>query len=449
MKILITAFGSHGDVLPFIAIGRELQQRGHYVKLYSTGYFERYAAEAGLPFQAIASADTYDRLIRHPDIENTFKGFRLFGRALTEILPVSYRALEADLEPGNTILVGSLLAFSVRSIQEKYGTPATIVHLHSTTFRSRYKQARATPLPAPNKAPTWVKRLVYYALDTFFFDPCLGNTVNQHRKEVGLPPVKRLFDQWIHGADALVGLFPSWFTPPQEDWPANLCMTGFPLYDHQQGQVLPSAVQAFLDAGPPPIAFTAGTATANVKDFFATSIQACKRIGRRAILLTTFSDQLPSPLPDHVAHFDYVPFGLLLPRLAAFVHHGGIGSTSQAMYAGVPQLIRPFAYDQFDNASNVMRLGVGDELLPFRYRPRLLAKKLDQLLRDESVKTNCRIMARRLANNEAIDQTADIILDTAKHMSPVPATSGRHVGNGKQAPLISSGNERLRASCHH
>lgn len=85
----------------------------------------------------------------------------------------------------------------------------------------------------------------------------------------------------------------------------------------------------------------------------------------------------------------YVPFGSLLPRLAAFVHHGSIGTTSQALRAGVQQLIRPMPFDQFDqfdNSDRAQRLGVALELLPKHYRTEPAIATIDRLMRDRSLR---------------------------------------------------------------
>ena len=82
--------------------------------------------------------------------------------------------------------------------------------------------------------------------------------------------------------------------------------------------------------------------------------------------MTQFDEQLPAPLPDHVVHVSYAPFSRVLPRCAAFIHHGGIGTTAQALRAGVRQVVVRLAHDQFDNAMRVRRLGSGVELAPGR-----------------------------------------------------------------------------------
>src|SRR4029077_17247403 len=117
-------------------------------------------------------------------------------------------------------------------------------------------------------------------------------------------------------------------------------------------------------AAPPPIAFTFGTGMMHGARLFRASIEACERLGARGILLTGFSDQLPAPLPRLVHHCPYASFQKLFPRCAAVVHHGGVGTTAQALAAGVPQLVLPLAWDQPDNAARVKGLGVGDRLSP-------------------------------------------------------------------------------------
>ena len=85
-------------------------------------------------------------------------------------------------------------------------------------------------------------------------------------------------------------------------------------------------------------------------------------LGRRGILLTKYDHQLPAKLPDTVRHFGFVPLSKLLPRTAALVHHGGIGSCAQGLAAGVPHVVRPMSYDQFDNSRRLVRLGVAKEI---------------------------------------------------------------------------------------
>ena len=78
--------------------------------------------------------------------------------------------------------------------------------------------------------------------------------------------------------------------------------------------------------GGPPIVFTSGSWMSVGRRFFEASAEACRRLGRRGVLLTPNREEVPEGLPEGVAHFEFVPFSYLLPRAAAIVHTGGIGT---------------------------------------------------------------------------------------------------------------------------
>lgn len=305
-------------------------------------------------------------------------------------------AMTADIVPGETVIVGSTLAFAARAVAELHGIPMAAVHLQPGIFRSKSK----LPLLA---------RWSWYVLDTLLLAPTVGAALNRRRTALGLPRVDRPFHRWIHEADALVGLFPEWFAGDRSGWPSHVRLTGFPLYDGDSG-ALPAEVEAFLSEGEAPIAFTAGTATAASHEFFAVSAEACRQSGKRGILLTHVSQQIPATMPPGVVHFAYAPFSALLPRVSAFVHHGGIGTTSQALRAGVPQLIRPMAHDQFDNANRAVRLGVAEKILPRQYQVKNVVSALGRVTGDGPMRERCAKIAERF-DDESVPRACRHILD--------------------------------------
>jgi UDP:flavonoid glycosyltransferase YjiC (YdhE family) len=137
----------------------------------------------------------------------------------------------------------------------------------------------------------------------------------------------------------------------------------------------------FLDEGAPPIVFTLGTSAVWVaRDFYRESIAAAKLLGRRAVLLIGDDRNRPKEtLPSAMIAVNYAPFELLLARACAMVHHGGVGTTSQGLRAGIPTLIVPFAFDQPDNAAHAARLGGSRTLPRTKYRAARVAKELDML----------------------------------------------------------------------
>jgi rhamnosyltransferase subunit B len=237
------------------------------------------------------------------------------------------------------------------------------------------------------------KRVFFNQVFLRMVDPHLVPGLNAFRGELGLPPVRDVFRTWMSSPERALGLFPAWFGPPQPDWPPRLTLLGFPLYDERDVTPLAPDLDAFLAAGSPPIAFTPGSANQHGRSFFEAAIDACVRLGCRGLLLTRHPEQVPTDLPDGIRHVAYAPFSRLLPRVAALAHHGGIGTSSQGMAAGVPQLVMPLGHDQFDNAARMGRLGVARTLVPRRFRGPAVASALRALLDSPVVAANCRTVA--------------------------------------------------------
>jgi rhamnosyltransferase subunit B len=396
-NILLMPVGSHGDVHPFVGLGKALQMRGHDVTLLTSTYFEGLAERARLPFVGIGTVEDFQAAMDHPDLWHPTRGFR----AVAEFGPLrwmrhGYQLVAERYVPGKTVVVSSMLGFGARIAQEKLGVPLATVHLQPTALYSKYAPPDLGPTADRPWFPRWAKRLMFWIGYRFIIDPVVAEKTNAFRAELGLPPVRHFLDRWIHSPQCVIGLFPSWFSPPQPDWPPNVTLTSFPLFDERGLAELPQDVERFLAEGEPPVVFTPGSAMKQGQAFFAAAIEACQKLGRRGVLLTRFPEQVPSPLPPGVRHFEYVPFSQVFPLAAAVVHHGGVGTTAQALAAGVPQLIMPLSHDQPDNAARVRRLGVGSSLSPQAFRGPAVAEALAGLTGSPEVAARCREIADRL-----------------------------------------------------
>ena len=140
-------------------------------------------------------------------------------------------------------------------------------------------------------------------------------------------------------------------------------------------------------------------------------------LGRRGILLTQYPEQLPRELPQDIQHFAYLPFSTILPRAAALVHHGGIGTIAQAIAAGIPQVIRPMTHDQPDNAARVERLGIGVSLSPKKFNATSLAEKLNTVITSQQVLDRCKSYAQKINPDQSLNDTCTIIEDFARNQS--------------------------------
>jgi UDP:flavonoid glycosyltransferase YjiC (YdhE family) len=396
MNILLNPAGSSGDVLPFIRLGMALKARGQDVTVITMGRYEPLARHAGLAFVEWVSPEALKAVEDNPDLWHPTRGLVLAIRALEPWYRPLHELIRARYVPGRTVLVAGSLNLAARLAHDWLGVPLATLLLQPAFLRSAHRSPVLPGLPTPGWAPRAWKRLAYFLRDVLVLDRVAAPAVNALRAELGLPPARSILGNWWHSPQRVVGLFPDWFGPPQPDWPAQVRLTGFPLYDGLGAEPVPDGLDEFLEAGRPPVVFTPGTMMRHPQRFFSAAVDACRRLGSRGLLLTRFRDQVPPDLPRGVRHFDYVPLSRVLPRAAALVSHGGIGTVSQALAAGVPQLVMPLGFDQFDNAARLGRLGVAATLTPRAFRGPAVAHQVACLLDSPAVARACRAVAARL-----------------------------------------------------
>jgi hypothetical protein len=235
-QFLITAVGSYGDVHPMVGLGAALAARGEDVKIVANPYFAEVVASAGLTMLPISTAEDYVKLCQHPDLWHPIGGSRLvLKHAAGGLLRPLYDILKTHYVPGRTVLCAHGLDLASRVAGNKLGAPVASVDLAPAMFWTLYDSPRLKGALTGPRVPRWIKRMQFWASDTLFVRPLLGGDLNGLRRELGLTPVKRIFSHWLHDTDLVLGLFPDWFGPPQPDWPPNMRLVGFPLWDIAAG----------------------------------------------------------------------------------------------------------------------------------------------------------------------------------------------------------------------
>ncbi len=414
-EFLLVPIGSAGDVHPYAGVGRELARRGHHVRLIANAYFAPVAQRADLDFVESGPAEEYLRTIADPDLWNPAKSYTLMFEKMLEAMAVSYRLVEKLADGRKLPLVSPSANLGARVAEESLGLPLVSMNVEVNIFRSVQEWPGRDVPPKWQRAIVPMRRAIMYAMDKWFFDPQLGPRLNEFRAQLGLrQPVRRIMREWIHSPHCVIGLFPEWFSGRFPDWPANLHLTGFPLYDDGTARPLSAEDESFLANGPPPVVFTFGSARRAAAGQFATAVEICRRLNRRGVLLTEFAGQTPASLPDSVRHVSYAPLSQLLPRAAALVHHGGVGTTAQGLRAGIPQLVTPMVFDQPYNAVRLRRLGAGRSLAPEQFTPETATAVLRELLASPEVAARCRETAERMASDaDTLSRTCDVIEEAA------------------------------------
>jgi rhamnosyltransferase subunit B len=401
--VVLTTIGTDGDVFPYLALGSHLRERGYRVTLVTSAAYADLAAQRGLEFEPLVSVAEISEWFAHPHCWHPLRGPAIGARFGVKFLDRQYELLSRLVGTGDSVLVSHPGVLSARIVHDRLSTPMATMLLQPWTIQSNIEPPQMPRMTLPRGWPDWAGHLYWRMVDALG-DRMIGREINALRQRLGLSPIRRVFRWWL-SPQCVIGLFPDWYGPPQRDWPAQIRVTGFPLNDGLPGRELPASVAKFMEAGDPPVAFTFGTGMQHASRLFAACLEACRQANVRGLFLTKHPEQLPQSLPSFACHAAFAPFRTLFPRCAAVTHHGGIGTTSQALAAGVPQLIVPFAFDQFDNGVRLKRLGVGDWCGLRRRNAGHIAAALQRLMVPE-VRERCRIQSERIEEN-GLDAAAD------------------------------------------
>ena len=392
VDVVLVTIGSAGDLFPFLRIGCVLRDLGHRVSFVAPWLHQPYVEQAGLPFHGL---DIDEAVLDDPDLWHAIRGFGVVWRATRPAMAQVQTIVGPLLAGPRSLLIAHPLALPEADLVRAAHPGVTVVG--AILAPSNIPTVHDPLMVGPRRMPAWVphsaRRLMWWGVGKFVLDPVALPGINAARARRGLVPAPGLLRHLATVPDLTLLLFPGWFAPPQPDWPQPLLQADFALYDPNPAAALSPALQAFLATGPAPLVFTHGTGNRQAAAYFAAARDATLAPGRRAIFLTPHAEQVPAHLPPAILWQDYVPLRALLPHAAALMHHGGIGTTAEALRAGTPQLIIPLAHDQFDNAERVKALGVGARLDATRVNASRLATALANLLADPALPARCREVA--------------------------------------------------------
>jgi UDP:flavonoid glycosyltransferase YjiC (YdhE family) len=374
------------------------------VTLLANPAFAELAIRRGLGFEPFGTAADLAAVADDPRNWDGREGFAAYARGaiFPAVRPV-HDLVTRLTRPGG-IVVANNYAYGASFAAAALGLPIAHVFIQPAMFRG----AQGEPVASSDPRADWFPKAIRAGED--YIRQVLMTRLNAMRPDLDLRDLgarREAPEQWI-------ALFPEWFAPRDVDWPANVVFSGFPLFDDQDTYATDPVLERFLAGGPPPVAVFVGSNVPHAHRFFAAALAACAAHGRRAIIVNQHPEQLPPTLPDGVLRVDYVPFGRLLPRSAAAIHHGGIGTIAQCLAAGLPQVAMPIGFEQPDNASYVARHGVGLVLDQVPDDPAPLAAALAEALSSPQIRSAVTRAATRLVSDNPFERAPDAILSLAK-----------------------------------
>ena len=394
MRIVIIAPGSRGDVQPYIALGKGLQNAGHYIRLLSHSNFESLVTSYGLEFWSFGN-DVKDAVENKEMRELTEKGnfLLLMAKMAKEAEREALRFAEGGLmatQGMDVVLAGIGGLFIGTAIAEKLDIPLIQAYVFPFTPTSEFSSV-LTP-----KLPTFLNGFSHQLARQLMWQGFRSADTIARKKVLNIPAAPLLGpynSKSTHNMPILYGFSPS-VIPAPSDWNDNTYITGYWFTDEADDWQPPTPLLDFLQSGSPPVYVGFGSmSNRNPEQTADLVIQALTLANQRVVLLSGWSGLHKDNVPDSIFMIDSIPHSWLFPRVSAVIHHGWASTVAAGLRAGVPSIIIPFFGDQPFWGQRIADLGVGTKPIP---RKKLTAEKLANAIREMITNEDIRQRAEKL-----------------------------------------------------
>jgi UDP:flavonoid glycosyltransferase YjiC (YdhE family) len=401
LKIVLSTFGTRGDVQPMLALSLGLQTAGHEVLLVGPPENAAWADKLGCPYQPAGSDVT--AIIDTVEAAHTFKASLVFRDYVRRKVVLQFEMLPRLMRGADMLVAGSL-CYGLPSIAEALQIPYRFI-----AFTPQMIPSAHHPFPAmrSQRLPRWCNRIAWRLLNVIQ-GLRFTRQINGYRRNMGLAPVGDI-NKHIMNPAVVVASDPAVAAVPH-DIEINAIQTG---YMHLKEPVAPlPELDAYLAQGPAPIYFGFGSMPPiDTSRLVPLIVDAARCAGFRAVISRKPAEPDASQWGDDVFFINGYPHTALFPKMAAVVHHGGAGTTAAAAISGVPQVIVPHILDQFYWGECIRRSKLGP---PPIWRSKLTAAKLVKALRicteSRAYRQNAIHVSRKIRRNDAIERTIHAIL---------------------------------------
>lgn len=358
LRVVLATAGSRGDVQPMLALAQAFGAGGHVPLIAAPPNFETWVRSLGFNFAPLGM-DMQAFIAEHRELMtgNPVKMIRGMDRYFSEQIPLQVQQLTPVCRGADAVLYAGL-AFATRSVAEHLRLPVLGV-LYTTCLLPSSQH------PPPNipwhGLPNWMNDLLWRA-NRLLVDSLARGTLNTMRAGLGLPPVDHL-RRYLFEDHALVIAADEVLFPPDPLWQGRYPYANFIFFDDPAP--LDPELDAWFSEAEPPVFVGFGSMSGEGTDRVERMIvEAVSTTGRRCIVGAGWAGLGAGALPPGWRVVRDAPHALLFPRAAAVVHHGGSGTTAQALRAGVPQVLLPLILDQFHHAHRLHLAGIAPRPVP-------------------------------------------------------------------------------------
>jgi len=407
VNITILTYGSRGDVQPFLPLSLGLMTRGHSVKLAAPSRFKSLVEEHGIQFIPLAG-EPEDLSRRLNDSGHNFiKMVREMMDHAIEIGADVLHQTEAACQDADLIIHTFSHAVGAHTLACEKNIP----DIHIQTFPMFTPTGDYPNVTMPdlkfrslNRLTHTISKQITWWTSLFGFE--------QVRRRAGLPKRKLYFpfaDDPLRPPTPILCAWSPSVLPPSSDWTGNIHVTGYYFFDVDRSYHPPDELRSFLDAGDPPICISFGSmVNRNAERIDEIVRSALAKTNNRGIVLSGWSG-LRNQLNNNLLYLDVVPHDWLLPSCKMIVHHGGAGTTSAGLRAGIPNVVVPFTADQPFWGRRVHAVGAGPK--PIRVKNLSvgnLAQAIAEAERDVTRK-RAQTIGQRIRSEEGVKRAVDLI----------------------------------------
>ncbi|MFH9348969.1 glycosyltransferase [Kitasatospora sp. NPDC017646] len=351
MRVVLSTYGSRGDVQPLAGLAVKLRELGAQVRVCAPPDEEFAQRLAAVGVEMVPVGDSVRGLVNgRPPAPGDFP------RRVAALVAGFHEAVAAAAEPGGAVVATGFFpaVAGAQAAAEAVDARFVYVALQPTMLPSPHH--RPFEFPSQPYRPELTGNRELWEDNVRTMNALFREQVNAHRASVGLPTVDNVRDHvftdrpWL-ATDRVLGPWPQ----PAE---REVVQTGAWLLADESP--LPAELSAFLDAGEPPVYVGFGSMPlSGAPDAARVAVEAARAHGRRVVLARGWAELAPADGGDDCFAVGEVNQQALFPRVAAVVHHGGAGTTTAAALAGTPQVVVPQIVDQPYWAGRVAELGMG------------------------------------------------------------------------------------------
>ncbi|MGW8949669.1 glycosyltransferase [Streptomyces sp. NPDC055709] len=341
MRVLLATWGSRGDVQPLLGLAVALRELGAEARVCAPPdeEFAELLARVGVPLVPLGpTVRSVTAGTKPPTAQDA-------ARLASELVAAAFDTLGPAAQGCDALLAnGMMAAAGARGAADEVGIPYVYACYH---LRGLPPQGEQSPQDETDKA-RWEQGRKATEL--------YGTALDNHRAAIGLPPVDDLRDHVYTGRPWLAA--DATLCPARDRTDIDVVQTGAWVLPDERP--LPQELEAFLDAGEPPVYVGFGSMAPHApKGIARAAIEASRAQGRRVLLARGWAELAPIDDADDCLVVGEVNQQALFPRVAAVVHHGGAGTTTTTARAGAPQVVVPLIGDQPWWAARVAELGIG------------------------------------------------------------------------------------------